>query len=190
MNARPYFPLPTLSRIEPAMKLKLAATALLAALMVAPAIADDEAKTKQRKKRAARNNAATQLIKQLEPVALTEEQIAKIKELGKAAGAKMKEIRDEAGITMEVTKKRTQAAKSMKDSDKKGKELQAAINKAAGLSEAQVAGLAKQNEVRTQLRKDVVALLSDEQKEKLPKQMQRAAKAGAKKKRNKKKTEE
>jgi hypothetical protein len=174
-------------RNEPDMNLKLAASALLAALLVVPAIADDEANGKQKRKRGARNNAATQFLKQLEPVGLTDDQVAKVKELGKAAWAKMKEIRDDAGITAAVTKKRAEAVKSLKDSDKKGKERQAAINKAAGLSDAQVSALAKQNEVRVKFQKEVVALLSDEQKEKLPQRIQRAVKAGAKGKRKKKK---
>ncbi len=116
----------------------------------------------------------------LKPVGLTEDQITKIKELGKVAGAKMKEISDGAGITAELTKKRAEVAKSMKDSDKKGKELAAAINKEAGYSEAQVAALDESNKIRMKFQADVVALLTDAQKEKLPKQLQRAGKAGAK----------
>lgn len=165
------------------MNRKTACALCVAALMAVPALAADEAKKKKRGQR----NASNQLIKQLEPVGLTEAQVAKIKELGKSAGAKMKEIRDAAGITTELTKKRAEVAKTMKDSDKKGKARIAAINQAAGISEAQAAALVEATKVRTKLQSDVIALLTDEQKEKLPKQMQRAAKAGNKAKGNKKK---
>ena len=170
------------------MNLKLVGAAVLAAVMVVPAVADDEATAKKKKgKRGQQNNVAAQLLKQLEPVELTADQIAKAKELGKAAAAKMKEIREEAGITDELTKKRAEAAKSMRDSDKKGKELAAAINEAAGLSEGQVAAMAKFTEVRMKFQKDVVALLTDEQKENLPERLQRAGKKGGKGKGKKKK---
>lgn len=161
------------------MNLKSVSALLIAAVMAVPALAADDAKAKKKGKRGGQN-AGTQLIKQLGEVGLTEDQIAKIKELGKVASAKMKEITTGAGITSELTKKRAEVTKSMKDSDKKGKELAAAINKEAGFSEAQAAALLESNKVRTKFRADVVALLTDEQKEKLPKQLQRAANAGKK----------
>lgn len=161
------------------MNLKSVCAILFAGLMAVPALAADDEKEKKKGRRG-QQNAATQLIKQLEKAALTEDQITKIKDLGKAATAKMKEIKDGAGITAALTKKRTETAKSMKDSDKKGKELVAAINKAAGITEAQAVALLEANKVRMKLRSEVVALLTDEQKEKLPQQLQRAAKAGAK----------
>jgi hypothetical protein len=168
------------------MKLNLVGAAVLAAVLVVPvSAADDDAKKK--KGRRGQQNAATQLLKQLEKVGLTDEQIAKTKELGKAAAAEMKAIRDEAGITQELTKKRTEVQKSMKDSDKKGKDLVAAINKEAGFSEAQAASLVKANAVRMKFQRDVVALLTDEQKAKLPERLQRAAKAKGKGARKKKK---
>jgi hypothetical protein len=172
---------------SPHVNMKYVGAALLAALMVAPVIAQDGAKAKKKGNRGQRANATTQLLKQLEPVALTDEQVAKIKELGKVAVVKMKEARDKAGITAEVTKKRAAAAKSLKDSGKNRKEMQAAINKAAGLTEAQIAGWASVTESRRKFYKDAIALLSDEQKEKLPKQLQRAANAGKKGARKKKK---
>ncbi len=168
------------------MNWKSVSALLLAAVIAVPALAADDEKGKKKGKRG-EQNAATQLLKQLEEVGLTEDQVTKIKEIGKVAGAKMKEIREAAGITVELTKKRAEVAKSMKDSDKKGKELNAAVDKEAGYSEAQSAALAKANEVRTKFRGDVMALLTAEQKEKLPKQLQRAAKAGAKGKGKKKK---
>ena len=161
------------------MNLKTIGALALAALMIAPALGQDDAKPKKKGKKAgARRTASAQLMKQLEPVGLTEDQVAKIKELGTKAGAEMKAIRDAAGITPELIKKRAEVQKSMKDSDKKGKELQAAINEAAGFTAAHAEAMQKSNAVRMKLVKEVVAMLSDEQKEKLPQQLKRAAGAG------------
>ena len=168
------------------MKSKLFGAAVMAAIMAVPAFAQDDTATKKKGQRD-QQNVAMQTIKQLEEVKLTDEQVAKIKELGKTANAKMKELRDEAGITPALLKKRAEAQKSMKDSDKKGKDLQAAINEAAGFTEAQSAAIAKVNEARTAFQKQVVALLTDEQKEKLPQAMKRAANAKGGKGKGKKK---
>ena len=130
------------------MKSKLFGAAVMAAIMAVPAFAQDDTATKKKGQRD-QQNVAMQTIKQLEEVKLTDEQVAKIKELGKTVNAKMKELRDEAGITPALLKKRAEAQKSMKDSDKKGKDLQAAINEAAGFTEAQSAAIAKVNEART-----------------------------------------
>jgi hypothetical protein len=152
------------------MNLKTIGALALAAMVVAPAIGDDEAAPKKGKRNAnrARQNVATMLIKQLEPVGLSEEQTAKIKELGQKATKEMKSIREAAGITPELQKKRVEIQKSMKDSELKRKELVAAINEKAGFSEAHSEALVKANAVRTKFRKEVIATLSDEQKEKLP----------------------
>lgn len=164
------------------MNLKLVSALALAAMIASPALGDDEAAPKKRKGNAnrANQNAAVLLIKQLEPVGLTAEQTAKIKELGVKATKEMKEIRDAAGITPELTKKRAEVQKSMKDSELKRKELIAAINEKAGFSEAHAAALVKANAVRMKFQRDVIALLSDEQKEKLPQQLQRLTAAGQK----------
>ncbi len=163
------------------MKFKSLAVVALAALIVTPAFAQDDAKSKRKGKQNRRQNVATALVKQLEPVGLSDDQVAKIKQLGEKAAAEMKSIRDAAGITAELTKKRAEVQKSMKESDKKGKELIAAINEAAGFTAAHAEGLKKANAVRMKFQKDVIALLSDEQKEKLPERLQRALKAGQRK---------
>lgn len=170
------------------MKSKLFGAAMIAALVAAPAFAqDDTAKKKKKGQAGDQQNVVMQTIKQLEAAKLTDEQVAKIKELGKTANAKLKALRDEAGITTELLKKRADAQKSLKDSGKKGKELQAAINEAAGLTEAQSAAFAKVNEARTAFQKQVIALLTDEQKENLPQALKRAANAKAGKAKGKKK---
>ncbi|MEZ6088618.1 MAG: hypothetical protein R3C05_11435 [Pirellulaceae bacterium] len=158
---------------------------VIMALLISPAIAEE--KEKKGKKNRPQRSAAAQILKQLEPVGLTEEQTAKVNAIFKAADEEMKQIRTEAGITPELMKKRAEVAKSMADSDLKGKERAAAIDKEAGMNEAQAAAMAKLNTLRTKLMKETIALLSAEQKEKLPKQFARAAQAGNKKPGGKKK---
>lgn len=155
------------------MNFKLFGAFALAAIISIPAFAADDAKEKKKKGNRGQANAAGQLLKQLKDVGLSEDQIAKIKELGKDAAAKMKKLRDDAGITAELTKKRQEIAKAMADSEKKGAELVAAINKEAGFSEAHAKALKVINEVRMEFNKSVVALLDDGQKEKLPAKMKR-----------------
>ena len=162
------------------MNLRSFSAVLLAAIIALPALAVQDDVKGKRKGNRGRQNAANQLIKSLEPVGLTEDQIAKVKELGKVAGAKMKKMQEAAGITPALIKKRAEVMKSMKDSDKKGKDRTAAVNKEAGVTDAQAAALVEVNKVRTKFKSEVIALLSDEQKEKLPEQLQRAANAGKK----------
>ncbi|MGI9473896.1 MAG: Spy/CpxP family protein refolding chaperone [Rubripirellula sp.] len=171
------------------MNLKMIGAIALAALIATPVLAQDEAAGKKRK-RGGQQNAGTQLIKQLQDVGLTDEQTAKIKELGKVIGAKMKSMKEDAGITAELTKKRAEIQKAMKDSDLKGKDLMAAINEKAGFTEAQAAALKAVNEVRVKFQKEVVGMLSDEQKAKLPERLQRSGNAGKGKGKNKKKSDE
>jgi len=156
------------------MNYKVLGALALAVLIAIPAIAQDDAAGKKKGKRN-QQNAGSQVLKQLEKLGLSDDQVAKIKELGKEASAKMQEMRKDAGITAELTKKRAEVVKAMKESEKKGAELAAAINKEAGFSEAQVAALKLLNEVRQKFHKEVVGLLTDEQKENLPVRLQRAA---------------
>lgn len=173
------------------MKTKLFAVALTAAVLVGPAMAQDAA-TKKRKKgqqSGRQNNVAAVVLRQLKDAKLTDEQVAKVQEHGKAAMAKIKTIREEAEITPQLVKKRLEAQKSLKDSGKKGRELQEAINKEAGYNEAQVAALQKINQARVEFHKQVVGLLTDEQKKDLPQSLQRATKAAPKGKQRRKKQE-
>ena len=159
------------------MKFKSIAAIALAAVMVAPALGDDAAKKERKGKKGQQaRSASAALLKQLEVVGLTDEQVAKIKKLGEAVQAAQKD----SGITPEIRKKIAETQKSMKDSELKGKERMAAVHKAAGLSEAQIAALTKLSELRTKMNKDVMALLTDEQKEKLPEGLKRMANAGKK----------
>ena len=173
------------------MKFRMLSLVAIAALMACPAFAADEAKKRKKgNQNANRQNVGMQLIRQLADVGLTDEQTDKIKKMGDKVTADMKTMREEAGITQEIQKKLVETQKSMKDSEKKGKDRMAAVHAAAGLTETQIASLKKVNEARTKFRKEVVAMLTDEQKTKLPEQMTRAMNRGAKGKGKKKKEKE
>jgi hypothetical protein len=73
----------------------------------------------------------------------------------------------------------------LRESGKKGKELMQAVYEAAGLSEAQIAAMKSITEKQATFKKEVVALLTDEQKENLPKQLLRSGKAKGKGKKKK-----
>lgn len=147
---------------------------LVSAVIIAPAFGDDEVSKKKRKGQKNRQRSlATNVIKRLDAVNLTEDQVTKIKELARDADEKVQEVRSEAGITDDMIKARSAAQKSLKNSGKKGKELIVAVNQKAGYNEAQSQAFKVENRLRTKFVLAAIALLSDEQKEELPKQMQR-----------------
>lgn len=164
------------------MKTKLLVLAL-AAMIAVPAFADDSDAKKEKKSKGKRGaNPAAQLIKKLGDIGLTDAQKAKIQELAKASQAEAKKLQEAGGITAELLKKRRDAQAKLKDSDKKGKERMAEINAAAGFTEAHAEVMKKVNALRGKMMKDVIAMLTDEQKAKLPKGLTRGqGKAGAKK---------
>ncbi len=156
---------------------------LVLTLALVVTVSADDAKPKKKGERAGGKNAGVaQLLKPFEAVDLTEEQTAKIKALGKAMNEKSEAIREEAGITQELMKKRAAAMKEARESGKKGKELAAEVDAKAGLSEAQVNAMKKVTELRQKFMQDAVALLTPEQKENLPARVKGAGKAEGKEK--------
>ncbi len=166
------------------MKRNVFLMAVLSTLLVLPATAQE---AKKKGDANANNRLVAQFLKQLEPAKLTDEQVAKAKELGKEMNAKMTELRKEAGITAELQKKRTEVIKKMQDSELKGKERMDAINKEVGLTEEQAAAMVKINQMRTEFQTKVVGMLSDEQKAALPEKLTNALKAAGKPAKGKKK---
>ncbi|WP_442509526.1 Spy/CpxP family protein refolding chaperone [Novipirellula sp. SH528] len=156
---------------------------LVLTLALVVTVSADDAKPKKKGERAGGKNAGVaQLLKPFEAVDLTEEQTAKIKVLGKAMNEKSEAIREEAGITQELVKKRAEAMKAARESGKKGKELAAEVDAKAGLSEAQVNAMKKVTELRHKFMQDAVALLTPEQKENLPARVKGAGKEEGKEK--------
>ncbi|WP_372717783.1 Spy/CpxP family protein refolding chaperone [Novipirellula sp.] len=164
------------------MKRRMLSVLVLTLALVVTASADD-AKPKKKGERAGGKNAGVaQLLKPFEAVDLTEEQTAKIKALGKAMNEKSNAIREEAGVTQELMKKRAEAMKAARESGKKGKELAAEVDAKAGFSEAHVNAMKKVAELRQKFMQEAIAVLTAEQKEKLPARMKAAGKAEGKEK--------
>jgi len=146
-----------------------------ALLISTAAVAQDEPAKKKKGNTAGRNNPATAVLKQLQDVDLTAEQKAKIQEMAKKSVVEMRTLRKEAGITPELMKKRTAAVKELRESGTKPAEMLAAVSKKLDLTEAQVAALKTANEMRQKLVQGSIALLTEEQKAKLPKRLVRVA---------------
>ncbi|MEO1618422.1 MAG: hypothetical protein AAFV88_21395 [Planctomycetota bacterium] len=149
------------------------------ALLVTPCLIQSataqDATGKKKDRAAARNNPATFVLKQLKDAALTDEQEAKVKELAKETAAAAKKVREEAGVTPEIMKKRAAVQKEMRDSGKKPQEIFQAVNEKAGLTKEQSEAIKKANQMRTQLLKKAYAMLSEDQQAKLPERVQKMA---------------
>ena len=151
----------------------------LAALLVSPALAED-AKPKKNKPNAARKEPpAVQLPKE---ITLTEEQKTKVAELEKEYAPKMKELREKHDkiLTEEQKKARQEVMKEAREKakeGKKGKELAQAIKDAMKLSEEKQKEYDETDKKIVALRQEILEkvkpLLTDEQKEKLPKRPER-----------------
>lgn len=162
--------------------------------LVAQVQAQDEKKQKKGGNRGqGQVFAIGQLNKSLAKAELTEEQQAKIKAIVAKHREGLAELTKarRAIINQEVNKKMQTARKAAAAEGKKGRELQEIVNKAAGLSEEDLKKFGevqkKLNAASMELKKAVVAVLTDEQKEKAAIRIQSANQK--KRKNNKKKTE-
>lgn len=146
----------------------------LAVLLLSPAFAQDE-KGKRKKNQPAKELPAVQLPKE---ITLTDEQKTKVAEIEKEYAPKMKELREKLDKTMteEQKKARQEVFKEAREKGKegkKGKELAQAIKDAMKLSEEQQKQYDEADKKIVALRQEILEkvkpLLTDEQKEKLPK---------------------
>ena len=152
--------------------------ALLAVAMSSQVMAQ-EGKKKQ-SKRGQRIQAITQLKGKLAEIDLTEEQskkveeiIAKHKEALTATAAKRREL-----VNADANKKMAEARKAAQAEGKKGKDLQAAVMAASGLSEEDQKKLAEISQetqkVAAVMKQEVANMLSEEQREKTGLQMKKS----------------
>lgn len=153
----------------------------LAAFLLSPVMAED-AKAKKAKPNARKEQPAVQLPKE---ITLTDEQKTKVAELEKEYAPKMKELREKLDKVMteeqkkarlDVMKEAREKAKDNKEA-KRGKELAQAIKDAMKLSEEQQKSYDETDKKIVALRQEILEkvkpLLTDEQKEKLPKRPER-----------------
>lgn len=149
-----------------------------AALLISPVFAQ-ETKAQKKRPNARKEPPAIQLPKE---ITLTEEQKAKVAELEKEYGPKMKELREKLDKVMtDEQKKARQAvlkeAREQGKDGKKGKELQKAVKDAMKLSDEQQKQYDEIDKQLVALRQEILEkvkpILTDEQKAKLPKRPER-----------------
>lgn len=154
----------------------------LAAFLISPAFAEDAKPKKNRPVAARKEQPAVQLPKE---IVLTDEQKTKVAEIEKEYAPKMKELRETLDKVMteeqkqarlNVMKEAREKAKDRKEA-KRGKELQQAIKDAMKLSEEQQKKYDETDKQIVALRQEILEkvkpILTDEQKEKLPKRPER-----------------
>lgn len=146
--------------------------ALVAALLIAPAVAQEKGK-KKKKRGGAGNTPLAAVLQKAKTSDLSEETLAKIKDLVEKHQPAYMEARKKvaAVLSADVRKARNEARKKAQDEGKKGKELQAAVAAAVKLTDEQkkeVDAAQKEMESITQeFRKAVAALVTPEQAQKL-----------------------
>ena len=153
----------------------------LPAVAMSSQVMAQEGKKKQ-SKRGQRIQAITQLKGKLAEIDLTEEQskkveeiIAKHKEALTATAAKRREL-----VNADANKKMAEARKAAQAEGKKGKDLQAAVMAASGLSEEdqkKLAGISQETQkVAAVMKQEVAKILSEEQRKKTGLQMKKGRK--------------
>lgn len=137
---------------------------VLAVAIAAPVLAGQD---KEKKKRGPKKpDPGAMILKKLEKAELTEEQIAKIKELSAAVADKIIAAREKANLTAEQKKARAEAMKKAKEEGKTGKEMMKAIQAAAELTPEQKSAMDEARKIQGEMTKKVFALLTPEQREK------------------------
>jgi len=154
----------------------------LTALFVSPLLALDNKENKEKGKGKGKDEA--QLLeatfKKLEEAELTDEQKTKVTELVKQWHGQIADASGKAKLTKEQKEKMAEAKKAAVAAGKKGKEVATAAQEAAGLSQEQRDAQAAVEKLHNDFNTAVLALLSQEQKEKV----NAKPKKGDKKKKN------
>jgi len=158
----------------------------LAVLVAAPVSAQEQ--KKDRRKRAERPGVAAeaQMMKRLEKIGLTTEQLEKVKAIQAEHKAKLTDVGADVKITPEQRQAATKARIEAQAQGKEGKELQEAAAKAMNLSDEQVKAREKLQELRRKMEKEIAEVLTPEQREKLKELRKAAAGEEGKKSRKKK----
>ncbi len=151
---------------------------LLAVALVCPSLADDKAEKANKPDRQKGKDKAEQVIAgplaaQLAKANLTDEQKQELNEIKKRYADKVAAARKAVGeaVGKDARQARAAALAKAKAEGKKGAELKAAVNEAFPLTDEQTKAVAdaqvQMKQVQTDLRKELLAVLTDEQKESL-----------------------
>lgn len=157
----------------------LTTTAFCLALAAAPAVSQDAPTTKKKKGVDPQTATVNQMMKQLEIAELSAEQKEKVQAMMTKSAGEVFALRKEKGVTPEMMKKRTEAVKKAREEGKKPKEVREIGLAAMGATEDQVQCVIKTEDMLAQVKVEIGKILSDDQKAKLPKQLQTAMKAKA-----------
>lgn len=123
-----------------------------------------------------------QFIKQFETAELSQESTAKIKEIFAKTAKEVVAKRKEVKLTPQMLKSRSDAAKKARDEGKKPKEVRELALAAMNGTEEQKKVLIDTEEMLAKTRVEIGKLLTEEQKAKLPKQLQNNLKEATPKK--------
>ncbi len=145
---------------------------LIGALTLNVSAADKPEKGKGKGKPAP--NPSAQMLKQLEPAKLTDEQVAKIKEAATKAQAESDKIIADAGIEKTALQARNKAVAEARQAGKSQKEVKAAGDEALGsLTDAQKEALKNADAAMGKFRKQVWEVLTADQRNALPEQVKK-----------------
>lgn len=136
----------------------------LVALIAAPVMAKEGKRKRPAKGRHA--GVMAQLSKKLQALDLTEDQVAKLKELKEKFGPEMAELQAKAKPTAEQREAMKEAKQKADAAGKKGKELRQALQAAMKLTPEQTAARKEMQEIMKKVRQEIGELLTPEQKEK------------------------
>jgi Spy/CpxP family protein refolding chaperone len=142
-------------------------------LLSSSLVAAEKAEKSEKAKAKGKKVAATQAVRVPKGIELNEEQKTKVDELNKSYGPKVTELQKKLRevLTPEQQQARADAAKSIKSSDKKGKEAREALDAAVKLTDEQKkqeADLKKElNTLQKEIQGKFTALLTAEQKSQL-----------------------
>ena len=118
----------------------------------------------EEKKKKGPASLADRTLKRYESVELTDDQVAKIKELATTAQTKLAGVKEKADLTPEQRKARQDAIKKAKDEGKEKKDFRDAVSAAVTLTEDQKAAQAESKKIMGDFNKSVAGLLTEEQK--------------------------
>jgi hypothetical protein len=139
----------------------------LALVIAAPLFAADKEKKKPPRKKP---DPGAWILKRFEKAELTEEQVAKVKELVAKVAEETAELRKKAAFTPDQQKARKEAMEKAKAEGKEGRELFAAVKDVVKLTPEQEEAMKEVRKAQGAMMKEIMGMLTDEQKQKLGKQ--------------------
>jgi|GEM_PF-2018114 len=171
------------------LKIRLMSCVALMLCFATVAVAQDDAKKGNDKKKArAAGSANSYIMKAFKSVEMTDEQKKKAEAVLAKYDGEMKDARKAVTsvLSKEENKAKNEARKEAAKAGLKGKEMTEAVEKAMGLSEEKMAkyreALKKPAAVTQKVKDEIMALLTDDQKAKMPKPKKGKGKGKGKKK--------